>query len=102
MPALTQQRCFNHTDREAASRCTACQRHFCRECVTLHGGLMICGACMAEKSKKRRSIKPQASQIFAILWPISLLLLWLIFRGLGGILINTPSTFHDAGATSEP
>jgi len=47
-------RCLNHEDRLAAARCLACGNSFCRECVTEHGGRLICAACL-------RKLQPAAS-----------------------------------------
>ncbi len=41
-----QQRCWNHEAREAACRCPACGRSFCRECVTEHEMRLLCAACL--------------------------------------------------------
>ncbi len=103
MNSLARQRCFNHSGREAAARCTACQRHFCRECVTLHAGLMTCGSCLnSRKGSRRRSARPRSTTALAVLWPLSLLLLWAAFYSVGRLLILTPSKVHNAGIQVSP
>ena len=42
-----QQRCWNHEAREAACRCPACGRSYCRECVSEHEGRLLCAACLS-------------------------------------------------------
>ncbi len=59
MPALVDQRCFNHVTREAAARCPECGRFFCRECVTEHDERLLCAACLKQliaTSFSRRNI----------------------------------------------
>ncbi len=96
MSFLTQQRCHNHTQREAVARCTECERMFCRECVTLHDDRMICNQCLNLKSKPKEMQPSKRNAILLLLlWPGCLLLLWFIFYGIGRILYMTPSQFHD-------
>src|SRR5580658_10096129 len=47
MPLELQQRCWNHEAREAACRCPACGRSYCRECVSEHEGRLLCAACLS-------------------------------------------------------
>ena len=98
MTALSHQRCFNHSEREAAARCMSCERHFCRECVTPHEGLMICGECLEkQKENNRKSKRSKSPAALIALWPLSLALLWLILATIGSLLTRVPSTFHDGG-----
>jgi hypothetical protein len=87
------QRCFHHSDREAAARCPSCLRFYCRECVTEHDGRMICANCVARLhaplAKERSS-----TAIWTIFSLGGLLLAWLIFYYLGMGLARIPSTFH--------
>jgi late competence protein required for DNA uptake (superfamily II DNA/RNA helicase) len=55
--ALSQQRCWTHAQREAVSRCPACARFYCRECVTEHGGRLLCRACLAVNSAPETKIE---------------------------------------------
>lgn len=43
---LARQRCATHAHREAVSRCPACRRYYCRECVTEHAGRLLCVQCL--------------------------------------------------------
>jgi hypothetical protein len=52
--ALTLERCWNHTSREAVCRCPSCGRFFCRECVTEHDARLLCAACVAGLVAKPR------------------------------------------------
>ena len=44
--ALTHQRCFHHSHREAVARCPECRQFYCRECVTEHDYRVICATCL--------------------------------------------------------
>jgi hypothetical protein len=46
-PSLSRQRCSTHPQREAVSRCPACKRFYCRECVTEHQGRLLCVQCLS-------------------------------------------------------
>ena len=91
--SLLNQRCFNHSSREAAARCLACQRFYCRECVTEHEGRMMCANCVAlvkAPQAKRRS----GAAVWSIFSVAGVLLAWLVFYYLGMGLARIPSTFH--------
>lgn len=69
-----QQRCWNHEAREAACRCPACGRSYCRECVSEHEGRLLCAACLSEVTAGRepgsgrgRGLAPAAMIAAAIL-----------------------------------
>jgi len=69
-----QQRCWNHEAREAACRCPACGRSYCRECVSEHEGRLLCAACLSGISAGRepgdgrwRRLAPAAMIAAAIL-----------------------------------
>ncbi|OGV62908.1 MAG: hypothetical protein A2498_04720 [Lentisphaerae bacterium RIFOXYC12_FULL_60_16] len=88
-----QQRCFNHPGREAAARCPVCARHFCRECVTEHHGRVICSACLlAGRQAPRSQSRLHRAGLAAA---AGILLAWMIFYGLGQILLNIPSAVHE-------
>jgi hypothetical protein len=93
MSALVNQRCWNHSSREAVVRCPECRRFYCRECVVEHGGRMICAACFANFAPQPA---PRA-RIRATLWSFfavgGFFLVWLIFYYLGVILARVPSEF---------
>ena len=62
---LSQQRCFNHTSREAVARCPECGRFFCRECITEHDDRVLCAVCLGKKGKTGfiRNIRLSADMI---------------------------------------
>ena len=97
MADLAGLRCFHHPLREAAARCLACGRHFCRECVTEHEERVLCAACLATRTdaagerRRRRAWIPRAG-----LGLTGLLLAWLVFFGLGRALVAVPDAFHAA------
>ena len=80
MPMELQQRCWNHESREAACRCPACSRSYCRECVTEHEGRLLCAACLAAATVQSapaasgsRSLAP------LVMIVVGILLAWLIY-----------------------
>ena len=89
--------CLNHPRREAAARCTSCGRPYCRECVTELDGRMVCGPCYKEKTQVKE--KPKRDW-FVVTTALQALLglgtLWLAAWLLGQLLVNTPSSFHEA------
>ena len=95
MAVLTQQRCFEHPEREAASRCPGCRRYFYRECVTEHDGRVTCQSCLRKAAAaavtKRRNIAP-ALALFGFVT------VWFFFYGLGELLVLIPSEVHDPGS----
>ena len=99
---LTRQRCLIHPEREAAARCGRCERFFCRECVTEHGGQMTCAACLREvaAASHRRPRKPRFwLGPLVVAWGsvrvlASVLAAWFFFHLLGHWLINLPDEFH--------
>ena len=99
---LTRQRCLIHTEREAAARCGRCERFFCRECVTEHGGQMTCAACLREiaTATRRRTLKPRfwlgplVATWRTLQLTASVLAAWFFFHLLGHWLINLPDEFH--------
>jgi hypothetical protein len=95
MQSLLQQRCFNHSLREAAARCPECGRCFCRECVTEHEDRVLCAACL------RKLVKPPLSRrrpflaglrIAQVL--VGVFTAWIVFYFLGQTLVSLPESFH--------
>ena len=93
---LSQQRCFNHQQREAAARCLECGRFFCRECITEHEDRLLCSNCLRETAT---STKTKLAFLFG---PIrffqffcGLVILWFVFYYLGDLLLELPSSFHE-------
>jgi hypothetical protein len=96
MPDLSQQRCLNHPAREAAARCLECGRFFCRECVTEHGGRLMCTPCLGRAARGpllRRRGMVGALRVAQFL--TGLLALWFFFYCLGQALLSIPSAFHE-------
>ena len=96
MTSLTHQRCFNHSQREAAARCLGCRQFFCRECVTEHDDRVLCAACLEKLTK------PQLTQHRAFVGAVrfaqclfSLVLLWFFFYLAGEGLLAIPTSFHE-------
>ena len=95
-PALLHQRCWNHDYREAVCRCPACQRHFCRECVTEHEDRLICAGCLKKLAKattRRRFRFANLAGIGQCL--LGVLTAWLFFYFLGHSLLAIPDSFHE-------
>src|SRR5580658_7076317 len=84
-----QQHCWNHEAREAACRCPACGRSYCRECVSEHEGRLLCAACLSAVVARSEQI----SGGFGKLAPpgmiaAGILLAWLIYWAAGAGLIG--------------
>jgi hypothetical protein len=94
---LARQRCFNHADREAAARCPACRRHYCRECVIEHESRLLCAACVAaEAARDERRVKRHGWPAAAAGALLGLMLAWCFFFILGWGLLSLPSPTHAA------
>jgi hypothetical protein len=95
MQSLAQQRCFNHAAREAAARCPACGRFYCRECVTEHDDRLVCAACLRKIAHvpllKRRGF---ARTLLVVRCALSVFLLWFMFYLIGEGLASLPDSFH--------
>ncbi|MHC4561210.1 MAG: rhomboid family protein [Planctomycetota bacterium] len=92
---LFRQRCFNHVGREAAARCTRCNRYFCRECVTEHYAQLICATCLAETSGGYRRSSILRQILHAAAGMIGLVVAWYVFYLLGSWLLTAPHSFHE-------
>jgi hypothetical protein len=96
MSNLSQERCFNHPDREAAARCPECRRFFCRECVTEHEERVICAACLARIGLPAgRAGATREKLRLALRCAAAFLFLWLLFYAMGRGLLRVPSAFHE-------
>lgn len=97
--SLLRQRCFHHPGREAAARCPACRRFYCRECVTEHEGHVLCAMCLGDRTGLGRR---RGRRLGWLLAPVqlagALLLSWLCFYALGQALLAIPSSFHEGEA----
>jgi hypothetical protein len=92
LSALTEQRCLLHADREAAARCPACLRFYCRECVTEHAGRMLCAACIA-RSETAPARRESSLAIWSMLAVAGLFFAWLVFYYFGMGLARVPAVF---------
>lgn len=96
-PRLASSRCYNHPEREASARCTACGRSYCRECVAEHGGRMLCGTCL----RRDRPERTGGSHAWArrALGAVRLigagLVAWSVFYFAGRLMLGIPSEFHE-------
>lgn len=94
--SLTEQRCFNHAEREAVARCLECGHFFCRECVTEYEDRLLCAGCLGQVTRrsdrrtKRRTFVARAIQSLA-----GFILLWGIFYLMGLGLLALPTSFHE-------
>ncbi len=95
MNDIQSRRCFNHHLREAVARCPECRRFFCRECITEHANRIVCARCLerlvGDSAPARRRV--QAGLSLGAL--AGFCCLWLLFYGLGRLLLALPSTFHE-------
>jgi hypothetical protein len=92
--------CFLHPEREAAARCPACRRAFCRECVTEHEGRVLCAPCLSAAASpaaapRRRLAGPLAAAA-------GLLAAWLFFFLLGRLLVALPSPVGEGAGFGNP
>ena len=96
-PQLVQQRCHNHSAREAVARCPECGQFFCRECVTEHDDRVICTACLRKLARKpltqRRGFILAAPGRASV---AALLLVWFFFYLIGESLAALPIPFTRA------
>lgn len=93
---LHEQRCARHAEREAAARCPACSRFFCRECITEHEGRVLCSACLSAQVGDAVAVRPSRFRLLS--WSIAcaaLLALWLAYMCIGKLLLRIPSDFHE-------
>lgn len=93
---LAQRRCFHHHSREAVAQCPVCRRSFCRECITEHGGRMICVSCLQKESAPavhQSDILRRGAGILAVL--AGFLVGWFSLYKLGEWLLRLPSAFHE-------
>lgn len=96
MATLAQERCFHHTDRQAAARCPRCRHCYCRECITEHDEKIICASCLAQLARPRKS----AARLISLLtvptgFLAGFLAIWLFFHLLGRGLLLLPDKFHE-------
>ena len=96
MPNLTQQRCFNHAQREAVALCPECGRFFCRECVAEHEDRVVCAACLGKLARWPLTRRPGFMQTARVLQALlGLLTAWFCFYLVGESLLALPNSFHE-------
>ena len=96
MRSLIHQRCFNHSQREAAARCPECAQYFCRECITEHDDRVICATCLKKIAKVPLTQRSGfVGVVRAVQLAAGLAVLVLFFYLLGQSLLAMPSSFHD-------
>jgi hypothetical protein len=96
MSTLTHQRCFNHSQREAAARCVECRHFFCRECVAEHDDRIVCASCLQKLA--RRPLAQRGTLLSLLRFfqcAFGVVLLWFFFYLIGEGLVSIPTSFHD-------
>ncbi len=89
--------CTIHVGRPATARCPSCQRFFCGECVTEHGGKLVCASCLAAAAKAksppraRRRLRPAP----VVQTAVALAVAWALFYYFATFLTGIPDAFHD-------
>ena len=95
---LRQQRCFNHSHREASARCPECGRYYCRECITEHDDRVVCASCLAKITlKKETSVQHWALVPRVLLAVLAVLIVYAVIVLAGNALLSMPSAFHETG-----
>ena len=94
-------RCFHHPLREAAARCPACRRPFCRECVTEHEDRVLCASCLAATLAPARARRRGAFGA-PLATASGFLAAWLFFFLLGRLLAALPSAVAEEAAFGDP
>ena len=78
------------------ARCPACRNSFCRECVTEHEGRVVCAGCLKKTLRSETQSRHRMRRFLTACLPIGgILLAWLLFYGLGRVLLTIPSEVHD-------
>ena len=79
--AALHQRCWNHEGREAVCRCPECRRSFCRECVSEHGGRLLCAGCLTRLAQETEPQTQGGNLLAASMLFGGVVLAWLLFFG---------------------
>jgi len=96
MQNLLNQRCFNHSVREAVARCPECGRFFCRECVTEHDDRVVCSACLKKLARAPLASRPVFVKMFRFAQCVAgLVVAWFFFFLIGESLLKIPASFHE-------
>jgi hypothetical protein len=103
MSGVAEQRCFNHSVREAAARCPECRRFFCRECVAEHDDRLICASCLkrltVSETSERRAFSTATRSVQLV---VGILVVWFFFFMIGEGLVRIPSSWHDTSLWQAP
>jgi hypothetical protein len=93
---LVAQRCRNHPGREAVARCPGCSRFFCRECISEHGGRVLCASCLAIVLEKKITPRRRFARLSRVVLAfVGILTAWVFFNLLGHILLKIPVSVHE-------
>jgi len=96
MPSLTQQRCLNHSFREAVARCPGCKQYFCRECVTEHEDRVLCATCLKKLTRPGSARRFRVVQLaVSVQCLFGVLTAWLFFYCVGRVLLAIPDSFDE-------
>lgn len=87
---VAHQHCWNHPLRGAVCRCPACQRPFCRECVSEHDTRLLCAACIKSFTRAPGQSHARTRRLrLAVLALATAVLAWIAFFSLGQILMGS-------------
>ena len=96
MRSLSQQRCFNHSRREAAARCPGCAHFYCRECITEHEDRVVCAACLKKLAKVPLTKRPAFVGFLRVIQCVAgILVAWFFFFVVAEGLLRLPASFHE-------
>lgn len=96
MNALHLERCRQHPEREAAVRCPACRRFFCRECAGEHEGRLLCAECIAAATRPAAARQGRWGWLsLGLTCLCGVVLTWWVFGLVGRILTEVPDEFHE-------
>ena len=80
-------------------RCPGCRRYFCRECATEHDERLLCADCLKRLAAKRVRKSGRLAWVKgALAGALGLLLAWLLFYGIGQILVQIPAAEDEGTA----
>ena len=86
---IGQQRCWNHEAREAVCRCPECRRSFCRECVSEHGGRLLCATCLRHVVHAAASSRGRGGRLRSVmLTAAGVVVAWAVFLGAAESLLT--------------
>jgi hypothetical protein len=98
--SIARKRCLNHPSREAVARCTACDRYFCRECVSEHDDRIFCARCLKDVDPVCEK-RPSSGLLLAVQALAGLLFLWASFHVAGKALLAIPPPVHQESTLND-